>query len=240
MSGENISMTRISDLPPNNGQNYQDNFSNNASSKMFAETESNVYIPLNPHPNPYGNQPTGSMPPPPQQQYPYSQPQTQNQVIMMPQNNQNQMMMMPQNMLNEQPEYRLPQRDIPMDITDFTNDEQIQPNYIPRPKITSDYVEQHEQATKTKIREYEEQQKKENLVNQWLDKLYTPIILGFLYFMFQLPIINTLVFKRFSFLSIYKEDGNFNLLGLVLKSSLFASSFLFIENSMQYIIKMVE
>lgn len=238
MSAENISMTRISDLPLSNGQNYQDNFNNNGT-KMFGETESNVYIPLNPHPNPYGNQPTGAIPPPPQQQYPYSQVQTQNQMMMPPQNNQSQMMM-PQNMLNEQPEYRLPQRDIPMDITDFTNDEQIQPNYIPRPKITSDYVEQHEQATKNKIREYEEEEKQKSQINQWLDKLYTPIILGFLYFIFQLPIINTLVFKRFSFLAIYKEDGNFNLLGLVLKSSLFASSFLFIENSMQYIIKMIE
>ena len=29
----------------------------------------------------------------------------------------------------------------------------------------------------------------------------------------------------FTFLSIYREDGNFNLLGLILKSSLFASTF---------------
>jgi hypothetical protein len=229
-------MTRISDLPPSNGQNYQDNFSNNNANKLFGDTESNVYIPLNPHPNPYGNQPTGSLPPPPQQQYPYSQQQQPQQQQQQPQQHQ----MMPQNMLNEQPEFRLPQRDIPMDITDFTHDEQIQPNYIPRPKLTSDYVEQHEKATKTKIREYEEEEKKKSQVNQLLDKLYTPILLGFLYFIFQLPIINTLVFKRFSFLSIYKEDGNFNLLGLVLKSSLFASSFFFLENSMQYIIKMVE
>lgn len=234
MSSENISITRISDLPVGNGNGImmENTFSN--TNKMVEDSGSNVYIPLNPHPNPYGNQPTGELPPPPQQQYPYSQQQQQQQMM------QNQMLPQQHVQQEMQPEYRLPQRDIPMNITDFTQDEQIQPNYIPKPKLTSDYIEKHEQATQYKIHEYEEKQKKENQINQLLDKIHTPILLAFLYFLFQLPIINTLIFKRFSFLSIYKEDGNFNLLGLVMKSSLFASVYFLMENSVQYIVKLFD
>ena len=229
-ANENISMTRISDLPTEIvSQPIQQNQQNQAFN------DSNIYIPLNPHPNPYGisEQPGGSLPPPPQQQYPFSE---------QPQQMQNQQQYSPQipqpQQQQQQPEFRLPQRDIPMDITDFTHDEQIQPNYIPKPKLTSDYVERHEKATKTKIREYEENEKKEANVNQLIDQLYQPLVLAFLYFMFQLPIINTLIFKRFSFLSIYNDDGNFNLLGLVLKSSLFASTFFFLQKSTQYFINL--
>jgi len=46
-----------------------------------------------------------------------------------------------------------------------------------------------------------------------------------LFFFFQLPIVNSMLFKRFSFLSIYNDDGNFNVTGLILKSILFGSSY---------------
>jgi hypothetical protein len=194
---------------------------------MILNESANIYIPLNPHPNPYGvgDQAQGvAIPPPPQpeQQY-YSQPQEPVQYVQSP---------------IQQPEYRLPQRDIPMDITEFTHDEQIQANYIPKPKITSDYVEKHEQATKSKIREYEEEKQKEAIMNHWVDQLYQPILLGILYFIFQLPILNTMIFKRFSFLAIYKDDGNFNLWGLILKSILFALLFFIIQKSTQWLIEL--
>ena len=70
----------------------------------------------------------------------------------------------------------------------------------------------------------------------WLDEFQIPILLALLYFVYQLPIVNTLIFKRFSFLSIYKDDGNFNLFGLVLKSILFAGSYY----SIHKIVRMME
>jgi len=217
-TNENISMTRISDLPMNGSDsslpfmNQTQTQSQSQSQSQQGFNDSNIYIPLNPHPNPYGvSIEQGVPPPPPQQSYEKEK-------------------------IQSQPEFRLPARDIPMDITDFTHDEQVQPNYIPKPKLTADYVERHEQVTKAKIREYEEEKKKEANINQWIDQMYQPIILAFLYFLFQLPIINTIVFKRFSFLSIYKQDGNFNLLGLILKSSLFASVFFFLQKSTEYFI----
>ena len=235
---ENISMTRISDLPVI------------GSGSMHTEihepqfNDSNIYIPLNPHPNPYGIKDQGYIPPPHHQSKTENTQQGQQGHMQQPQQQghmqqpQQGHMQQPQQQGHMQPEYRLPQRDIPMDITDFTHDEQIQPNYIPKPKLTSDYVNRHEKATISKIREYEEEQKKEAVINQWIDQLYQPMIIGILYFIFQLPIINTLVFKRFSFLSIYKEDGNFNLLGIFIKSLLFSSTFLFFEKIAQYLIYM--
>jgi hypothetical protein len=224
---DNISMTRIADLPDSNSITSMapPNIKNDHPS--FNET-SNIYIPLNPHPNPYGitEQQQGGVPPPAptQQQFAPTQQQfapTQQQFAP----------------TQQQPEYRLPQRDIPMDITEFTHDEQIQANYIPKkPKLTTDYVQRHEEATKSKIREYEEEQRKEANTNQWIELLYQPILLGILYFIFQLPLMNTLIFKRFSFLSIYKADGNFNVVGLVLKSVLFASVFFLIHQSTNYLI----
>jgi len=216
---ENISMTRISDLPDMGSSSIP--FMKN---EMILNESSNIYIPLNPHPNPYGvgDQAQGvAIPPPPQPEQYYSQPQEPVQY----------------QQPIQQPEYRLPQRDIPMDITEFTHDEQIKPNYIPKPKVTSDYVEKHEQATKSKIREYEEDKQKEAAINHWVDQLYQPILLGILYFIFQLPIVNTMIFKRFSFLAIYKDDGNFNLWGLVLKSILFALLFFVIHKSTQWLIE---
>jgi hypothetical protein len=47
--------------------------------------------------------------------------------------------------------------------------------------------------------------------------------------------VNTVIFKRFSFLSIYREDGNFNLVGLTLKSLLFASMFYSFHKSIELI-----
>jgi hypothetical protein len=212
---ENISMTRIADLPINSSDGSLP-FIQNQMQTQNGFNDSNIYIPLNPHPNPYEQPPQPPHPQPPQ---PLPTPPQYSEEI-----------------IQQQPEFRLPPRDIPMDITDFTHDEQVQPNYIPKPKLTADYVERHEEVTKTKTREYEEQKKIEANMNQWIDQMYQPIVLAFLYFLFQLPIINTLIFKRFSFLSIYKNDGNFNLFGLVLKSSLFASVFFLLHKSTQYII----
>ena len=130
---------------------------------------------------------------------------------------------------------RLPQRDIPMNISEHIQDEQIQPNYIPKPKLTSDYIQEYQESTDRKIREHEEKKMREKIAASWFDEVQIPIMIALLYFIFQLPIINTVIFKRFSFLSIYREDGNFNLLGLTMKSVLFASMFYSFHKSIEII-----
>jgi len=51
------------------------------------------------------------------------------------------------------------------------------------------------------------------------------LVLWLLPFLFQLPMINTMIFKKFSFLSIHTNDGNFNFFGLLFKSIMFGTSY---------------
>lgn len=199
---ENISMTRIMDLPdgpPTRGP---------AGPGLGMDSGfSNTYMPMDVHPNPYG------MPPPPPGG------------IMPPQHTQGRAATS-QFAPPAEEHVRLPQRDIPMNVSQHMQDEQVQPNYIPPPpKLTSDYIQEYQVSQDRKIREYEEKKLREKSREHWLDDLLIPILVGLLYFVYQLPLINTLVFKRFSFLSIHREDGNFNLLGLTLKAALFAMSY---------------
>jgi len=203
---DNISMTRIVDLPEGPvRQMSQQPVQGGVQGGMGF---SNTYMPMDIHPNPYG------MPPPPPGG------------IMPPQHTQGGRAQQPGPTFDEQP-IRLPQRDIPMNLEERTYDEAVQPNYIPPPpsRSSNDYIQEYQETQDRKIREYEEKKMREKVREHWLDEFQLPILLGLLYFVYQLPIINTLIFKRFSFLAIYREDGNFNLWGLVIKSVLFASAY---------------
>ena len=217
---ENITITKISDLPDTNIETKLP--------PKSAGLGTDMYIPMNVHPNPYGiQQPQhGGMPMPEQttqgrQQQPHQVQQqlTPDQIAMM----------------NEMPNQRLPQRDIPMDQTQLLHDDQIQPNYIPREKTTNDYIEEYNETTERKVREYEEKKLRERLQDHLFDKIQVPIMISLLFFIFHLPIVNTVIFKRFSFLSIYSDDGNFNMYGLILKCSLFGMCFYFLDQSMKFL-----
>jgi hypothetical protein len=118
---------------------------------------------------------------------------------------------------------RLPSRDIQQDTTVYSQDERVQPNYIPKHKDLDDYVREHEKSTEKNIREYEEKKRKRSVIDGFITDFQTPIFIAIIYFIFQMPIINTFIFKRFSFLSIYNDDGNFNFYGLLLKSVMFGT-----------------
>jgi hypothetical protein len=48
---------------------------------------------------------------------------------------------------------RLPQRDIPRMPDDYTHDEQIQANYVPKPKKTVDYIDEYQESTNKNLKE---------------------------------------------------------------------------------------
>jgi hypothetical protein len=201
---ENI--TRIADLPEGGLQNT---FNPNVQQPPVT----NGYTPINLHPNPYGISAQNPIMTPPQQQAPIQQ----QQYISEEQRAQIQSM---------QPQ-RLPSRDIPNDQSGYNHDEQVTPNYIPKPKMEKDYVRDYEDMTEKNLREYEDKNRKEKKLDMILTELQVPIFIAILFFFFQLPMVNTLVFKRFAFLSIYNADGNFNFSGLVLKSVLFGLFYYF-------------
>ena len=203
------STTLISELP------------NDIKDSKKLNSDSNVnYQPINVHPNPYGIS----------DQNPLSNPEqtnTNENRMLQPQHPDEQIQMaLSQQQVSElthQQSHSLPSRDIPQHPTQYSNDEEIQPNYIPRPKKKVDFVSEEEIITERNLREYEENKRNENKLDILLSDIQIPIFVSILYFIFQLPIINTLLLNYFSFLSIYNLDGNFNFSGLLLKSGLFGS-----------------
>lgn len=200
---ENI--TRIVDLPDN-----PSGPTNAFNPNMQQPPSTNGYVPINLHPNPYGISAQNPIMTPPQQQ------QT-------PLHIQQQITDEQKQQLYQIQQQRLPSRDIPQDSASHIQDEQVKPNYIPPVRHSSDYVREHEDMTEKNLREYEEKNRKEKRIDILLTEFQTPIFVTILFFLFQLPMINTLIFKRFSILSIYNLDGNFNFNGLLFKSFLFGA-----------------
>jgi hypothetical protein len=132
----------------------------------------------------------------------------------------------------------LPSRDIPMNTSNMMNDAQIKPNFIPIPQAhaqgqqinhygpqhmqANNYIEDHEQDMSN-----EEKYKKSEILNSNTENIYKliqiPVIVGILYFAFQLPVTRKYVLKFIP--SVFNSDGNYNISGLIFMSALFASSF---------------
>lgn len=120
--------------------------------------------------------------------------------------------------------YTLPAHDIPIDTADYTNDQQTQPNYIPKPKLTQKFINEYDESKK-----WEEHRKKKLRKSRFdllMDELQTPLYLAFLFFLFQMPTFNSILFRYFSIFSIYNVDGNINFYGYLFKSILFGIVYL--------------
>jgi hypothetical protein len=167
-----------------------------------------TYAPMNIHPNPYGNSLQPNVMPLPQPKVRFQE---------------------------EMPQMRLPSRDIPMDQTIYQQDEEIQPNYIPHSEMSTDYVKDYEEITEENIHSYENQKENMSMVDRILSDLQTPILVALLFFIFQMPMINTMFYRNFSFLSVYNTDGNINFYGIALKSIVFGSIFYGFQTTVHYL-----
>jgi hypothetical protein len=213
--------TRISDLPENvmSQPTKHDN--------LTEDSLPTNYIPINVHPNPYGISAQNPIMPP-MQQGPGEQQMAQVQQLEKLSEEQMQEI---QNMR----QMRLPAKDVKIDTLSYMQDEEIQPNYIPKAKLTKDYILDYEEEFEKKHVENEKKKHQESKIDELLSEFQVPIMITLLFLVFQLPIVNTVVFKMFSFLSIYHEDGNVNFYGLLFKSILFGLSFYFIQKSIDFI-----
>jgi hypothetical protein len=230
--------TRISDLPENitmqmsqgNSQFQPGGNSGYNNNNSFESPTPTNYAPINVHPNPYGNSIQPNIMPLPQdtQVYGQSNEQVYNK-------NPNYLPQEQQAMLQNIPQVRLPSRDIPMDQIKYQNDEEIQPNYIPKPKLTNDYVKQYENVSDEKIRKHEKEKKQSSAIDKLLYDLQIPLLVSVLFFFFQMPMINSMFYKNFSFLSIYNADGNINFYGILLKSMLFGSIFFSLQKTVNFL-----
>ena len=111
----------------------------------------------------------------------------------------------------------LPSRDIPKNTISIQSDRQIQPDFIPEQE--NDYI--GDILNKEKI--ISDQQKKQNTSDN-LEYIFQiiqmPLLIGILYFIFQLPYTRQTIFSLFP--SFYNKDGSQKLSGFVFNSVLFS------------------
>lgn len=155
------------------------------------------YIPINIHPNPYGNN---------------LQPDIDNTHI------------------------RLPSRDIPSNTIHFQQDEEVLPNYIPKAKMAEDYVKRQENNYNNNIGSHEQKIKRKNDLDNLFTEYQFVVLLCLLFFLFQLPIVQSLMYKYLFYLPIFCSDGNINLFGITIKSILFGLCFIFIQKSIDFLL----
>lgn len=202
-------------LAGNSGGPRNSVISTGPQSQQPDQSLSNTYMPMNIHPNPFGGgrngqgQPIGEMPHPQnvhQSMDPYRESQNQS----------------------------LPSRDIPMDSTSYTHDESIQPNYIPKTVDPTDYIKIYEENKNKKLHKIEEEKYRKETAEDLIGQFQTPIFVALLYFIFQMPIFNQLLYKYLSVLPIFRQDGNINLYGMLLKSGAFACVYFSMDKIVNY------
>jgi hypothetical protein len=216
-----MDVTRISDLP-NNGMGYSGSgYSAESSSRDAGSRGTGAgqqYQPLNIHQNPYG------IPEPTDTKLPMMSPNPGQNHMMSQEHfgggsggfSGDSMQRAPPPMMN---------RGFTQDTEMYQNDEQMRPNHIPSAKLTTDYLREYEDRMVKMTDEHQKEKHRKDLVGSLYDEFQTPILIGVLFFLFQIPFINTLMFKYLSFMKIYNEDGNLNLYGLMFKSVLFGFTY---------------
>lgn len=109
----------------------------------------------------------------------------------------------------------LPSRDIPRNTEGLTHDPQIQPNYVPSPPVNKrDFINEDMEQNF----DYKDENTR-NTLDSFYDEFQTPLLLGVIYFIFQLPVFKKNLFKYIPFLC--NNDGNYNINGLIFVSGLF-------------------
>ena len=155
--------TRIADLPLSNDIN---------NNKAMAEQPNN-YMPMNVHPNPYGNSNNPDVMAPPMNPQEGMQTQLQQNVQIRPQPPQTQYMSEEQMLeLQALSHQQLPSRDIPMNPSQIIQDEQANPNYIQKKVHFDDYVNEHYEFSKKELLEFIEIGKKNNYEIVFTEKDY--------------------------------------------------------------------
>lgn len=112
---------------------------------------------------------------------------------------------------------RLPSRDIPMTSEHLAADKQAMPNYIPNDTINK-YINEDD--------DYDVNFKQNNF--NIYSEIQFPLLLGILYFIFQMPVFKNILFQYFSFL--FSSDGNYNINGLTILSIIFSLTYYIFAN----------
>ena len=127
----------------------------------------------------------------------------------------------------------LPARDIPRDSLAMQHDDQVKPNYVPRHPDNvggnsgsagepEDYIKRYE-STDDVQRNNRRTQNRADTLETLYNEFQMPILMGVLYFIFQMPALRTGIMQFLP--SLFNKDGNMNLTGLVATSVGYATAY---------------
>lgn len=123
----------------------------------------------------------------------------------------------------------LPSRDIPQNTVHFA-DEQTKANFVPE-KEQSDYIQNTDSEQEILARRMKNQNSKDSLEILY-DEFQIPIIIGLLFFIFNLPVVRS---KFLTILpSLHSKDGNPNLTGYIISSIFFGICYYVLSKSMHH------
>lgn len=125
---------------------------------------------------------------------------------------------------------QLPSRDIPQNVSSKNNDVNIQANYIP--PNNNDYISNHvtpnEIIYQNRLREDEN-----NKTDEFYEIIQMPLLVGMLFFIFQLPVIRKNLFIYLP--TLFNNDGNPNLSGYIFNSVIFSLLYFSVTYILKYI-----
>lgn len=125
---------------------------------------------------------------------------------------------------------QLPSRDIPQNTASINNDVNVQPNYIP--PNNNDYIANHITPNEI-IQQNREKKHISDKTEEFYETIQMPLLVGLLFFIFQLPFIRKNLFIYLP--SLFNKDGNPNLSGYIFNSVIFALLYF----SFTYILKYI-
>ena len=118
----------------------------------------------------------------------------------------------------------LSNREISTNNNHITQDEQIKPNFIPKPTNTN-YIEE-ESSMKDLIKQSQNKKVEQDRLDIMYEELQTPLMVMILFFLFQLPIFQKSLSKYAP--SLFQRDGNPSFSGYFVKTVMFGTTYYFI------------
>lgn len=139
------------------------------------------------------------------------------------------------NVIGTQPtQTGLPIRDVQQTTDHLMTDQQQNVNYAG--DINQQKYIQGDIAIEDAIQQAQKQENKTDLENKIIDEIQTPIIIMFLFFVFQMPFVENKLLHYLPFL--FTREKNLSLKGLLFKVALFGGSYYILNKVVQKVIEM--
>lgn len=125
----------------------------------------------------------------------------------------------------------LSSKDIPMTTENFTSDNTIKPNYIPK-ESNNDYIKNHEDI-ETMIQNSKIKEEQKSQLDTFYDELHTPFTMMLLFLFMQMPFFQENMQTLFP--SLFLKDGNPTMMGYLVKTIFFGLVYYLIQKLTNYL-----